>query len=201
MTESSQMAAGQEPRLFGERGVDARVASIVEPVIVDLGFDLVRVRITGERGCTVQIMAESPDGTMSIEGCEAVSKAISPALDVEDPISGEYHLEVSSPGVDRPLVRRRDFIAWAGHEAKIELSTPVDGRRRYRGMLDGVDGEDLKIVLPDVPQGTDANVRVPLSNLSEAKLVMNDKLLELALKAQPVNGAAEIEEDAADRQE
>ncbi|WP_319533282.1 ribosome maturation factor RimP [uncultured Cohaesibacter sp.] len=201
MAESSQMEAGQEPRLFGEKGLEARIASIVEPVIIDLGFDLVRVRITGQHGCTVQIMAEATDGTMSIDGCEAVSKAVSPVLDVEDPIDGEYNLEISSPGVDRPLVRRRDFVAWAGHEAKIELSVPIDGRRRYRGMLDGVDGEDLKIVLPDAPQGSDPNVRVPLTDLSEAKLVMNDKLLELALKAQPVDDAAELEEDAADRQE
>nr|WP_321455117.1 ribosome maturation factor RimP [uncultured Cohaesibacter sp.] len=193
MVESSQVKAGAEPRLTIEKGLEARIAKIVEPVIIDLGFDLVRVRITGQHGCTVQIMAEAPDGTMSIDGCEAVSRALSPVLDVEDPIDSEYYLEVSSPGVDRPLVRVRDFIAWSGHDAKIELSAPIDGRRRFRGFLDGVDGDELKLVLPDAPQDSDPNVRLPLSSLADAKLVMTDKLMELALKAQPAE-PAEVEE-------
>ena len=201
MVESSQMETVREPRLVSQKGLEARVAAIIEPVIEDLGFDLVRVRITGEHGCTVQIMAEMPDGTMTIQGCEAVSRAISPALDVEDPIDKEYHLEVSSPGVDRPLVRKRDFVAWAGHDAKVELATPVEGRRRYRGLLDGVEGQNLKMILPDVPQGTDPNVLVPLGNLSEAKLVMTDELMKLALKAQPDNVVDLAEDLSANRQE
>ncbi|WP_119306004.1 ribosome maturation factor RimP [Cohaesibacter haloalkalitolerans] len=193
MVESSQVKAGTEPRLVLEKGLEARIARIVEPAIVDLGFDLVRVRITGQHGCTVQIMAEETDGTMTIDGCETVSRALSPLLDVEDPIDGEYYLEVSSPGIDRPLVRVRDFVAWSGHDAKIELSVPIDGRRRYRGFLDGVDGDMLKLVLPDAPQDSDPNVRLPLSDLADAKLVMTDKLMELALKAQP-SEPAEVDE-------
>lgn len=201
MVESTEMQAGAEARLFSEKGLEARVASIIEPVIVDLGFDLVRVRITGENGCTVQIMAEQPDGKMTIEGCETVSRALSPVLDVEDPIDKEYYLEVSSPGIDRPLVRKRDFVVWAGHEAKIELSQPIDGRRRYRGMLDGVDGEDLKLVLPDAPKDTDPNVKVPLTHLGEAKLVMTDKLMDLAMKSQAADEAEVVEAPSADAQE
>ena len=201
MVESTETEAGREPRLISEKGLEARIAQIVEPVIVDLGFDLVRVRITGQHGLTVQIMAEKPDGTMSIDGCEAVSRAASPALDVEDPIDKEYHLEVSSPGIDRPLVRKRDFVAWVGHDAKIELATPIEGRRRYRGFLDGVFDDDLQILLPDAPEGTDPKVRVPLNNLSEAKLVMTDKLMELAMKSQSANDTDGAEDLAADRQE
>lgn len=201
MVESTETEAGSEPRLISEKGLEARIAQIVEPVIVDLGFDLVRVRITGQHGLTVQIMAEKPDGTMSIDGCEAVSRAASPALDVEDPIDKEYHLEVSSPGIDRPLVRKRDFVAWVGHDAKIELATPIEGRRRYRGFLDGVFDDDLQILLPDAPEGTDPKVRVPLNNLSEAKLVMTDKLMELAMKSQSANDTDGAEDLAADRQE
>ncbi|TLP47192.1 MULTISPECIES: ribosome maturation factor RimP [Cohaesibacter] len=201
MVESTEMQAGTEARLFSEKGLEARVASIVEPVIVDLGFDLVRVRITGDNGCTVQIMAEQPDGTMTIDGCETVSRAVSPVLDVEDPIDKEYYLEVSSPGIDRPLVRKRDYIAWAGHEAKIELSQPIDGRRRYRGMLDGVEGEDLKLILPDAPKDTDPNVKVPLSQLGEAKLVMTDKLMDMAMKSQSAEDAEVVEAPSADAQE
>ncbi|WP_316862270.1 ribosome maturation factor RimP [uncultured Cohaesibacter sp.] len=198
MPENSQLKAGTEPRLVHEKGLEARIASIVEPVIVDLGFDLVRVRITGQHGCTVQIMAEAPDGTMSIEGCETVSRALSPVLDVEDPIDSEYFLEVSSPGVDRPLVRVRDLVAWSGHEAKLELSVPIDGRRRYRGVLDGVEGEDLKLLLLDAPKDSDPNVRLPLGDLSDAKLVMTDKLMELALNAQSSDPADVVDATDAD---
>ena len=201
MAESSQTTAESEPRLVSEKGLEARIATIVEPVIEDLGFDLVRVRITGQNGCTVQIMAERPDGTMSIEGCETISRALSPVLDVEDPIDKEYHLEVSSPGVDRPLVRKRDLIAWNGHEAKIELGMPLDGRRRFRGILDMVTDESLHLILPDAPKGETGAVQLPLTELSEAKLVMTDKLMELALKAQPNDEADLVEDPSADRQE
>ena len=190
-----------EPRLIAEKGLEARVAGIVEPVIEDLGFDLVRVRITGQHGCTVQVMAERADGTMNIEGCEAISRALSPVLDVEDPIDGEYHLEVSSPGVDRPLVRKRDFAAWTGHDAKVELGVPLNGRRRFRGLLDGVFEDELQMILPDVPADQEPLVRVPLGDLSEAKLVMTDKLMDLALKAQSQNNADEDVTLEADRHE
>lgn len=194
MTEAAQ----NEPRLIAEKGLEARISGIVEPVIVDLGFDLVRVRITGQNGCTVQIMAERPDGSMTIEGCETISKALSPVLDVEDPIDGEYHLEISSPGIDRPLVRKRDFIAWAGHVAKVELSVPAAGRRRFRGTLDGLAGDNVQMILPDVPADQDPVVQVPLTDLSEAKLIMTDELMELALKAQPKNESQNDADEAID---
>ena len=180
-----------ESRLISEKGLEARVVQIIEPVIEDLGFDLVRVRITGTNGCTVQIMAERPDGSMTIEGCETISRAISPVLDVEDPVDGEYHLEISSPGIDRPLVRVRDFEAWIGFEIKLELSVGLDGRRRFRGIIEAVEGQELLLTLPDAPADKPSTVRLPLTDLAEAKLVMTDNLMELALKAQSAKSADE----------
>src|SRR5690348_17582911 len=126
-------AATDEPRLITEPGLPARVAAIVEPIVEQLGYRLVRVRVSGAEGCTVQIMAERPDGTMTVEDCEMVSRALSPVLDVADPIDRAYRLEISSPGMDRPLVRRSDFERHAGHLVKIEMDVPHDGRRRFRG--------------------------------------------------------------------
>ena len=130
MEEAGEIA---EPRLVTETGLAARVATVIEPSLQAAGFRLVRVKVTGEAGCTVQIMAERPDGSMSVEDCEAVSRLISPILDVEDPIERAYRLEISSPGIDRPLVRRSDFARWAGHRAKIELAMPLAGRKRFNG--------------------------------------------------------------------
>ena len=129
-----------EPRLIVEQGIAARVAAVAEPVLLGIGYRLVRVRVSGLDGCTVQIMAERPDGAMAVEDCESVSRALSPVLDVADPIDRAYRLEVSSPGMDRPLVRRSDFERFAGHEVKIELSAPLAGRRRFRGLLSGMEG-------------------------------------------------------------
>ncbi|MCV6603640.1 MAG: ribosome maturation factor RimP [Cohaesibacter sp.] len=190
-----------ESRLIQEKGLEARVSQIVEPVIEDLGFDLVRVRITGTNGCTVQIMAERPDGTMTIEGCETISRALSPVLDVEDPVDREYHLEISSPGIDRPLVRIRDFAVWTGYEIKLELSVGLDGRRRFRGIIEAVEGQDLLLALPDAPSDQPGVVRLPLSDLSEAKLVMTDQLMELALKAQSGKSADEAPSLETDREQ
>src|SRR5438067_469121 len=134
-----------DPRLIVEQGVAARVTAVAEPVILGLGFRLVRVRVSGDAGCTVQIMAERFDGTMTIEDCEAVSRALSPVLDIADPIDRGYRLEISSPGVDRPLVRRSDFDRYAGNEVKIEMAVAVHGRRRFRGLLIGTTGETANI--------------------------------------------------------
>src|SRR5690242_18073974 len=123
----------EEPRLIVEPGLPARVAAIVEPVLHQLGFRLVRVRVSGAEACTVQIMAERPDGTMTVEDCEEVSRALSPVLDVSDPIDRAYRLEISSPGIDRPLVRKSDFDRYAGHLVRIEMSMPVEGRKRFKG--------------------------------------------------------------------
>ena len=125
-------------RYIKESGLEARVSAIVEPVANSLGYALVRVRITQENGMTLQIMAEDENGRFTIVDCETLSKDLSPVLDVEDPIEREYHLEVSSPGIDRPLVRQRDFAAHIGHEAKIELSDMLNGRKRFRGFIKAV---------------------------------------------------------------
>ena len=173
---------GTERRLISEQGVGARVAAIAGPVLEGLGFRLVRVRISGLAGCTVQIMAERPDGSMTIEDCETVSRALSPVLDVEDPIDRAYRLEVSSPGIDRPLVRRSDFDRYAGHVAKIEMAAPVAGRRRFRGVLLGVEGDAARIRRDDAPAGEDADVLLPIEEMSEARLVLTDALVVESLK-------------------
>src|SRR6187431_1857649 len=130
-----------EKRYVKETGLEQRIAAIVEPVANDLGYSLVRIKVTQENGCTLQIMAEDANGRFTITDCERLSKDLSPVLDVEDPIDREYHLEVSSPGIDRPLVRARDFRTYAGHEAKIELSDLLDGRKRFRGFIVDADEE------------------------------------------------------------
>src|SRR6185312_3907418 len=135
----------EEPRLIVEPGLPARVAAIIEPVLHQLGFRLVRVRVSGAEGCTVQIMAERPDGSMTVEDCEEVSRAVSPVLDVADPIDRAYRLEVSSPGMDRPLVRSSDFERYAGHRVKVELGAPLAGRRRFKGTLLGLEGSRVRI--------------------------------------------------------
>src|SRR5215203_3632448 len=139
--ETAQDDTTVERRFITETGVAARVAAIVEPALADLGFRLVRVKVSGLNGCTVQIMAERPDGSMTVEDCETVSRALSPVFDLEDPIGRAYHLEISSPGIDRPLVRAGDFSRWADYEAKIELEVPLNGRKRFRGLIRGVEGE------------------------------------------------------------
>jgi ribosome maturation factor RimP len=176
------MASERDKRLMTETGVAARVAAIVEPVIEDLGFDLVRVRVTGANGCTVQIMAERPDGTMSVDDCETVSRAISPLLDLEEPISQAYYLEVSSPGIDRPLVRASDFERWTGYDAKIEMAVPLNGRKRFRGLISGVSDGMVAVELPDVREGEERLVRLPLADLGEARLVLTDDLVRESLR-------------------
>src|SRR5262245_64502851 len=132
-----------EKRYVKETGLEARIARIVEPVANDLGFSLVRIKVTQENGCTLQIMAEDANGRFAITDCERLSKDLSPVLDVEDPIDREYHLEVSSPGIDRPLVRARDFIHFIGHEAKVELADMIEGRKRFRGEIVAADDESF----------------------------------------------------------
>jgi ribosome maturation factor RimP len=185
-----------ERRYIKETGLEAQIARIVEPVANDLGYSLVRVKMTQENGLTLQIMAEDANGRFAITDCERLSKDVSPVLDVEDPIDREYHLEVSSPGIDRPLVRARDFRTYIGHEAKIELGELVNGRKRFRGIIAAVDDESVTIKLPDAPKDTDPNHRLPLSALAEAKLVMTDALMNMARIDQeefPIDEDEEIE--------
>jgi len=130
----------EEPRLIEEHGIAAGVARIVEPMLGDLGYRLVRVKVSAVNGCTVQIMAEKPDGSMSVDDSEVVSRGISPALDIDYPVGKAYYFEISSPGIDRPLVRRGDFERWAGYEAKVEMKIVTEGRKRFHGILRGVEG-------------------------------------------------------------
>ena len=183
MSDVIRLVAEQEPRLIVETGLDRRVADIVEPIIVGMGYQLVRVKLTAQNGSTLQIMAERLDGTMTVVDCEKVSTAISPALDVEDPISQNYHLEVSSPGIDRPMVRKSDFVKWQGHLIKCETTILVDNRKRFRGKILSVDADGFVLERDQVAYGENPNVTIPFSTLAEGRLILTDDLIRDALKA------------------
>ena len=190
------MTTETETRLARETGPAQRVAALAEPVLADLGFRLVRVKMSGP---TLQIMAERPDGTFTIEDCEAVSRAMSPIRDVEDPVSSRYPLEVSSPGIDRPLVRASDFESWAGHEVKIEMAVPVAGRKRFKGTLEGYHDGEVRLFIEN-PEGATKEpvlIGVPFADISDAKLVLTDALIEAAKARLPkgYGDGAEIDED------
>lgn len=165
-----------------ETGQEARIAAIIEPVIADLGYRLVRVRLSAMNGLTLQVMAERPDGTMAIEDCEAVSRALSPVLDVADPIRSPYNLEVSSPGMDRPLVRRSDFANWRGHVARIETRMLIGGRKRFKGRIAAVDDQVVVLAREAAGPGEETEFRVPLAEIAEAKLTLDDALIREALR-------------------
>src|SRR5262245_31816351 len=171
-----------DDRLIRESGTDAKIAAVVAPVLRTVGYRLVRVRLTSQNGLTLQIMAEREDGTMTVEDCEAVSRAVSPVLDVEDPVEKAYHLEISSPGIDRPLVRRSDFQAGIGHLVKLETSILVDGRKRFRGKISEVDADAVLIERDQPAEGEAPNVRVPFEAVAEARLVLTDDLIRAALR-------------------
>jgi ribosome maturation factor RimP len=180
--EAREQNASGERRLISERGLPARVAAIVEPVVEQLDYRLVRVKVSGGEGCIVQIMAERPDGSMSVEDCEIVSRALSPVLDTNDPIDRPYRLEISSPGIDRPLVRVSDFERFAGHWAKVEMEVPIHDRKRFRGVLAGTEGETVRLRRDDAREGEEADVLLPIREMSEAKLVLTDELVAQALR-------------------
>ncbi|MGU3362167.1 ribosome maturation factor RimP [Methylobacterium sp. M6A4_1b] len=188
-----------EKRLITETGVAARVVQVIEGSIQGLGYRVVRVKVSSANGCTVQIMAERPDGTMTVDDCEAVSRAISPLLDLDDPIGKPYYLEISSPGIDRPLVRAVDFARWAGYEAKIELAVPMDGRKRFRGIIGAPnpDGLTVPIDLPDVKEGLPSRIDLPLRDLGDAYLVLTDELVRESLR----RGGPPVLDDEADEDE
>jgi len=171
-----------EPRLVVEPGVAARVSAVAAPVLQQLGYRLVRIKISGEAGCTVQIMAERPDGTMLIDDCEAVSRALSPVLDIADPIDRAYRLEISSPGIDRPLVRRTDLERYSGHLVKIEMAVAHQGRKRFRGLLAGVEGDKVRIRRDDAPAGEEADVLLTMEDIGEARLVLTDELVAESMR-------------------
>ena len=180
--EARQTQIEMEPRLITEPGLPARVAAIAEPVLEELGYRLVRIKVSNADGCTVQIMAERPDGTMVVEDCETVSRALSPVLDAADPIDRAYRLEISSPGIDRPLVRLSDFARYAGQAVKIETEIPVDGRKRFRGLLVGIEGEAARLRRDDVEGGETAEILLPIADMNEARLVLTDELVTQALR-------------------
>jgi ribosome maturation factor RimP len=183
-----------EPRVIGDTGVAARVAAICAPVLLELGLRVVRVRVSGNAGCTVQVMAERPDGSMTIEECEAASRALSPVLDAADPIDRAYRLEISSPGLDRPLVRRSDFERHAGELVKIELDTPHQGRKRFRGVLVGVEGAGARVRVDETRADgakdgatkgaavAESEFVLPFDDMSDSKLVLTDELIAVALR-------------------
>ncbi len=188
-----------EPRLVVEPGVAARVSAIAGPVLQGMGYRLVRIKISGESGCTVQIMAERPDGTMAVEDCETVSRALSPVFDANDPINKAYRLEISSPGIDRPLVRKSDFDRYAGHMVKIETEIPIDGRKRFRGLLVATEGAAARIRLDhkadtkkddkksdDTAADDGTEFLLPIEGMSDARLVLTDELVTQALRREKV---------------
>lgn len=180
MTTNADISAAN--RLVQETGQDARIAAVVAPIAEDMGFRLVRARLYDNSGLTLQIMAERPDGSMSVQDCESLSRALSPVLDVEDPVPQTYSLEVSSPGIDRPLVRRSDFELWAGHVAKLETEQMVNGRRRFKGTILQVEGDELIMRRDDAPKDEDQNYSIPLSAIATARLILTDELIRDALK-------------------
>lgn len=188
-----------DDRIIREAGLDARIAGIVRPVLAASGFRLVRVRLSGQNGLTLQIMAEREDGSMDVDGCEEVSRAVSPALDVEDPIDKAYHLEISSPGIDRPLVRRGDFVAATGHLARMETTLPVSGRKRFRGRIVAADEDSVTIERDQAAYGEEPTVRIPFDALADARLILTDDLIREALrKDKEARLAAKDADDEAD---
>lgn len=185
-----------EPRLIVETGIDARVAQIIEPVIVELGYQLVRVKLSNQNGLTLQIMAERPDGTMTVNDCEAISMAISPVLDVEDPIDKQYNLEISSPGIDRPMVRKGDFLKWQGHIIKCETSVMIEGRKRFKGKILQVTEEGFVLERDQIGYGEEPQVNIPFASLAEGRLILTDDLIRDALKADKAARAAANQNDA-----
>ena len=168
--------------LIAKTAIDRRLAEIVQPIIVDMGFELVRLRLLGGQTKTLQIMAERPDGGIEVDECAEISNAVSAVLDVEDPLIEAYVLEVSSPGIDRPLTRLKDFDAFEGYEAKLETSQLIDGRKRFKGVLAGVEGDE---VLINIEEGT---VGLNFDWLADAKLVLTDDLIREMLRARKAAG-------------
>ena len=180
----------EEARFIVESGVAARVADLIEPVLESTGYRLVLVRLMGGSDAILEIMAERADGTMTVEDCEAVSHAVSPLLDVHDPVEGSYRLQISSPGIDRPLVRPADFERWAGYEAKIELKEAVSGRKRFRGPIEGFTAGEARIEI-EVPDEGPQVIGLPLALIASAKLVLTDKLVRDSLRRAKGNEATD----------
>ncbi|EEW24968.1 ribosome maturation factor RimP [Rhodobacter ferrooxidans] len=174
--------------LIAKTAIDRRLAEIVTPAIEGLGFELVRIRLMGGKVRTLQIMAERPDGGIVVDECAAISTAVSAILDVEDPVEENYILEVSSPGIDRPLTRLKDFDTWQGYEARIETTELIDGRRRFKGELRGIQGDE---VLIEIEEGI---IGLQFDWLSDAKLVLTDELIAEMLRQRKASGVVDEDE-------
>jgi len=172
--------------LVAKTAIDRRLAGIVTPVIEDLGFELVRIRLMSGRTPTLQIMADRPEGGILIEDCAVISTAVSAILDVEDPIEENYTLEVSSPGIDRPLTRMKDFDIWEGYEARIETTELIDGRRRFKGELRGTEGDEVLIEIEEA--GAPVTIGLKFDWLSDAKLILTDALIAEMLRQKKASG-------------
>jgi len=176
--------------LVAKAAIDQRIAEIIAPVIEDMGYELVRVRLMSGKEQTLQIMAQKPDGTIEVDECAEISTAVSAVLDVEDPILEAYTLEVSSPGIDRPLTRLKDFDQWNGYVAKIETTELIDGRRRFKGALAGTEGEEVLIEIEE--HGEPLTIGLKFDWLSDAKLVLTDDLIRDVLRGR--KNAGQIDE-------
>jgi ribosome maturation factor RimP len=199
-TESGAGAPGAalaDDRFARETGLAAKISDVIGPVIADLGYRLVRVAVSGKEGQTVQIMAERADGSMTIDDCEAISRQVSAVLDVNDPISEAWRLEVSSPGIDRPLVRPTDFTDWAGYEAKFEMKEMISGRKRYRGILEGFEDGEARIEV-ELDQIGRQVIGLPVNLISEARLVLTDDLIREALNRSKKNKSSTAAHDGAE---
>lgn len=172
--------------LIAKTAIDRRMAEIVTPVIEGLGFELVRIRLMGGNTRTLQIMADKPEGGIEVDDCGAISTAVSVVLDVEDPLEDNYILEVSSPGIDRPLTRLKDFDVWAGYEARIETSELISGRRRFKGVLAGTEGEEVLIEIEEA--GAPVTIGLQFDWLSDAKLILTDDLIAEMLRQRKASG-------------
>jgi len=178
--------------LVARAAMDRRIAEIARPVIEDMGFELVRVRLMSGKEQTLQIMAQRPDGTIEVDECAKISTALSAVFDVEDPILEAYTLEVSSPGIDRPLTRLKDFDQWSGYIAKIETVELIDGRRRFKGELQGIEDDEILIEIED--QGDPVTIGLKFDWLSDAKLVLTDDLIRDVLKGRKDQGQIDPEQ-------
>jgi ribosome maturation factor RimP len=172
--------------LIAKAAIDRRIAGIVRPVIEGMGFELVRVRLMGGKTKTLQIMAERPEGGIEVDDCARISTAVSAVLDVEDPLEDAYTLEVSSPGIDRPLTRLKDFEAWEGYEARVETTEQIDGRRRFKGILQGTEGDEVLIEIEEA--GEPVTIGLRFDWLSDAKLILTEDLIREMLRQKKASG-------------
>ena len=195
---------GHMADLIAKAAIDRRLADIVGPVIEGMGYELVRIRLMGGKTKTLQIMAERPDGGIEVDDCAEISTAVSATLDVEDPLDDAYTLEVSSPGIDRPLTRLKDFETWEGHEAKLETTEMIDGRRRFKGVLQGVEDDEVLIEIEE--HGELVTIGLKFDWLSDAKLVLTDELIREMLRQRKAAGIIdesqydEIQTDASEEE-